>query len=39
MTNKYEDFAESFVYYILFNDDFRQKASLNVILQQKYDFF
>ncbi len=39
MTNKYEDFAESFIYYILFNDDFRQKASLNVILQEKYDFF
>lgn len=39
MTNKYEDFAESFIYYVFFNNDFRQKASLNTILQQKYDFF
>lgn len=39
MTNKYEDFAESFLYYILFNDDFRQKAVESEILQKKYDFF
>lgn len=39
MTNKYEDFAESFIYYILFNDDFRQKANDSEILQKKYEFF
>lgn len=39
MTNKYEDFAESFTYYVLFNDDFREKASQSDILQKKYNFF
>lgn len=39
MTNKYEDFAETFTYYVLFNDDFRQKMSYNPVLQKKYDFF
>lgn len=39
MTNKYEDFAESFTYYILYNDDFRTKASLSKVLLKKYDFF
>ncbi len=39
MTNKYEDFAETFTYYVLFNDDFRQKMSYNPKLQEKYNFF
>jgi hypothetical protein len=39
MTNKYEDFAESFTYYILHNDDFLEKAYYSDILKQKYDFF
>lgn len=39
MTNKYEDFAESFTYYILFNDDFREKATKSEILYKKYNFF
>ncbi len=39
MTNKYEDFAESFIYYMLFNEDFRQKSKESSILQKKYDFF
>ncbi len=39
MTNKYEDFAESFTYYTLHNDDFWKKSQGNSILKQKYDFF
>lgn len=38
MTNKYEDFAESFTYFVLFNDDFRQKMTKSEKLQKKYDF-
>ncbi len=39
MTNKYEDFAESFTYYILHNRDFLEKAQKSKVLQKKYDFF
>jgi hypothetical protein len=39
MTNKYEDFAESFTYYILHNDDFALKAEKSDILKKKYNFF
>ena len=39
MTNKYEDFAESFTYYILHNKDFLKKVKTSSILKQKYDFF
>jgi len=39
MTNKYEDFAESFTYYILHNSDFLEKTNSSFILKQKYDFF
>jgi hypothetical protein len=39
MTNKYEDFAETMTYFILHNNDFKQKAQKSKILQQKYDFF
>ncbi len=39
MTNKYEDFAESFTYYVLHNSDFLQKTHSSEILKQKYDFF
>ena len=39
MTNKYEDFAESFTYYILHNKDFENKAQKSDILKEKYDFF
>lgn len=38
-SNKYEDFAESFVYYIFHNDNFYEKAMKNDILRQKYLFF
>lgn len=39
MTNKYEDFAESFTYYILYNDDFLYKAKKSNKLMEKYNFF
>jgi len=39
MTNKYEDFAESFTYYILHNKDFQEKAQKSKLLQKKYDYF
>jgi hypothetical protein len=39
MTNKYEDFAESFTYYVLHNDDFLKKSKYSKVLKQKYDFF
>jgi len=39
MTNKYEDFAESFVYYVLHNWDFLKKSEKSFILKQKYNFF
>lgn len=38
MTNKYEDFAESFTYYTLHNQDFYNKALKSDVLMQKYDF-
>jgi hypothetical protein len=38
MTNKYEDFAESFVYYVLHNADFQVKAEKSTILQSKFEF-
>ncbi len=39
MTNKYEDFAESFNYYVLHNSDFLEKAKSSDSLKAKYDFF
>lgn len=39
MTNKYEDFAESFTYYILDNKNFLLKTEKSKYLKQKYDFF
>ncbi|MDD3646679.1 MAG: hypothetical protein PHH06_04725 [Candidatus Gracilibacteria bacterium] len=39
MTNKYEDMAESFTYYVLHNSDFLEKTKSSSILKQKYDFF
>ncbi len=39
MTNQYEDFAESYLYYILHNRDFLKKAQENIYLAQKYNFF
>jgi len=39
MTNKYEDFSESFTYYILHNSDFLEKSENSEILKEKYKFF
>ena len=39
MTNKYEDFAESFNFYIFHNKEFLNKLKKSSILKQKYDFF
>lgn len=39
MSNKYEDFAESFTYYILYNNDFREKMRKSKKLEKKYNFF
>ena len=37
-TNKYEDFAESFVFYMFHNNDFAERALKNDSLRQKYLF-
>lgn len=39
MTNKYEDFAETFTYYVLHNSDFLEKARYSQPLLEKYNFF
>lgn len=39
MTNKYEDFAESFAYFVLHNEDFLSKSSKSEVLRKKYDYF
>ncbi len=39
MTNQYEDFAESFTYYVLHNSDFLEKSKKSLYLKRKYDFF
>jgi len=39
MTNQYEDFAESYVYYVLHNRDFLEKVWQSDILAKKYDYF
>jgi hypothetical protein len=39
MTNKYEEFAETFTYYVLHNDDFLKKAENSKLLKEKYSYF
>ncbi len=39
LSNKYEDFAESFSFYVFHNEDFAARAVKNTILSKKYDFF
>ena len=39
LSNKYEDFAESFAFYVFHNEDFANRAEKDTILQKKYDFF
>ena len=38
MTNQYEDFAETYLYYIMHNEDFAFRSLSNPSLQKKYDF-
>ena len=38
-TNAYEDFSESFLYYVLHNREFIKKAEKSEKLQEKYNFF
>lgn len=38
MTNQYEDFAETYTYYMFHNDDFLYKAQESTLLAQKYIF-
>ena len=38
LTNKYEDFAESFAFYVFHNDEFKRRAIKNATLVQKYNF-
>jgi len=38
MTNQYEDFAETYLYFLLHNEDFAFKSLSNISLQKKYDF-
>ena len=38
-TNAYEDFSESFLYYVLHNREFLRKAEASEKLQEKYNFF
>lgn len=39
LSNQYEDFAESFAFYVFHNEDFARLAMKNVSIKQKYDFF
>jgi hypothetical protein len=38
MTNQYEDFAETYIYYILHNEDFIYRSLDNPILTKKYNY-
>ena len=39
LSNKYEDFAESFAFFVFHNDDFARLAETNPAIQEKYYFF
>ena len=39
LSNKYEDFAESFAFYVFHNEEFATRAKKNSVLEQKYAFF
>lgn len=39
LTNKYEDFAESFWFYIFHNEEFKTRAGKNINIARKYSFF
>ena len=39
LSNKYEDFAESFAFYVFHNAEFKKRALSNSQIAKKYDFF
>lgn len=39
LTNKYEDFAESYTYFLLHNAAFSKRAEQSEVLMKKYNFF
>lgn len=39
LSNKYEDFAESFAFYVFHNAEFQKRAKSNAQVAKKYDFF
>ncbi len=39
LTNQFEDYAESYLYFILHNEDFYQKSLNQISLARKYNFF
>lgn len=39
LTNKYEDFAESFCFYIFHNNEFKARTKWNINIARKYNFF
>lgn len=39
LTNKYEDFAESFSFYVFHNEEFKRRALSNIVISRKYNFF
>ena len=39
MTNKYEDFAECFTYFLFHNSDFALRSKKSLVLKEKYNFF
>ncbi len=38
LSNQYEDFAESFAYYVFHNDEFRARTRDNPAMRRKYEF-
>jgi hypothetical protein len=38
LSNQYEDFAETFAFYVLHNDTFRKRAASEATLRAKYEF-
>jgi len=39
LTNKYEDFAESFCFYVFHNTEFKTRTKWNINIARKYSFF
>jgi hypothetical protein len=39
LSNKYEDFAESFSFFVFHNSEFYERAKKNAALSKKYEFF